>query len=736
MHFCIVTHAMKRSAKRNLALWLGFLAIAGRRGDAVAQGAWRLDDQPYRAVFYVPPEAGMHVLVRVQSGDGDEPASAFSVMDAEGKTLPFRVVGSEARAVVMLVGVGPDPGKEYSIYFGAAKSAPPPDPSLADPVPVCVAIYPSHAKGIPNTWEKMMHMVGVAGAPSGVFRQHAFGPVLQPDGRSSQRESPIVRLSTFVFCPAAGPYRWALDCPDTGYLFVDGELAASRLGERPRTGLESGPAMFLEQGVHSVEVFQKSSAPPAIRIGWQTPATSAVEPLPQTAVLGSAMAETVRVECKADSIHPGFEYALGRAYVFRGRPEVFVPVKFRDTSVVSGGQSVKARWEFGDGARQDEGKQAEYVFKRQAAFKAALVLTDATGREYRCERTVDCRMLLPLPVAVTAQLSGLPAVCFAEDRIEPVIAVASVGAPWLQLDIAWTVLRADGESLSSTQRVAAARQPLNFPIGLLTAGDVERVIWSVSHAGVPLESEAVSFLRPPFDATVEEVRGSALFGGAGDRSVLVPHHEAGRFRQPDLTLDQAYGRVLCLDDTLATSSPHGEAGSSVYYRTLARIVNGPDRPIVEYVALGAWYGAPSSHGPLLKLTETKAAMRAGGVDVVVLSVGMQDMVRETAVADFERHVAAMADIVSATHGVAAVLATPPPFGADPASVRPYAAAIHRVAQTRAMPVADLYSAFMNAGVGRRELFAENNDFEISARGHQLAARVIARAMLNGGDVAR
>jgi lysophospholipase L1-like esterase len=224
-----------------------------------------------------------------------------------------------------------------------------------------------------------------------------------------------------------------------------------------------------------------------------------------------------------------------------------------------------------------------------------------------------------------------------------------------------------------------------------------------------------------------EAHGERLHAADGKRVVLVPFRYADEYSQPPVELSQAFGTLACIDDSLAVSGTYGDFYETTYYRRLGKLINGPDRPIVNHQPLRGWSEESEVYGPLTRLLDAPAA--SDGADVIVLSVGLPDIAWDCPPDEFERHVAALVDLLSATKGCPVVLATPPPFRDTGSDVRLYAAAVQRVAQARDIPVADLYSAFMSAGEERDDLFVDKSDFVLSSRGHHLVARVMARAIL-------
>jgi hypothetical protein len=159
-------------------------------------------------------------------------------------------------------------------------------------------------------------------------------------------------------------------------------------------------------------------------------------------------------------------------------------------------------------------------------------------------------------------------------------------------------------------------------------------------------------------------------------------------------------------------------------------VDGPDRPIVRHAPLPDWESVPDAYGPFLKLVQIPRAV-ALGTDVVVISVALRDVLAGVDPDAFERQLAALGDLIAFSMDCPVLWVTPPPYPADPDRIRPYAAAIRRVADARRMPVADVYTAFIGMRSESRPLF-RRRDLALSASGQALAAQVIARALLGDG----
>ena len=149
--------------------------------------------------------------------------------------------------------------------------------------------------------------------------------------------------------------------------------------------------------------------------------------------------------------------------------------------------------------------------------------------------------------------------------------------------------------------------------------------------------------------------------------------------------------------------------------------------MITYASLPPWEKYPEAYGPLVKLVQVPALI-GRDTDVVALSIGLRDFTALGETAAFERQIAALSDIVAVSMKRSVVWVTPPPYPGQSGRVREFAAAIRRVADARRMPVADLYTTF--CGV-RNEMspFVSGQDLVLSEAGQNLAAQMIARALL-------
>jgi lysophospholipase L1-like esterase len=134
---------------------------------------------------------------------------------------------------------------------------------------------------------------------------------------------------------------------------------------------------------------------------------------------------------------------------------------------------------------------------------------------------------------------------------------------------------------------------------------------------------------------------------------------------------------------------------------------------------------------LLKLTACKSFPDLKP-DVVIVSLGHEDLARATTAAEYERHLAALADLIAGSWRTPLVLVTPPPYPDHTEAAKAYAAALRRTAAARSLPVADLFTAFIGLSEPGTHEFFQPDRMSLSQAGHNLAAQLIARTLMTPG----
>ena len=719
----------------NLQFLVLLLLLALSSSAAEFQPKWILPSQPSRCVFTAQGGAGACVLVSLPSRPGAEVAknSAIAAFDSDGTLLPHYVVHAGSSRVDLLVGIGLDAdARQYAVYYGGKDSkAGKPVETARDILPVRLEVLKPAVNNVPTSWAKMFYLVSNAGPPLQVARRATFGKVELFDDLPAEKKPRgrwIARLTSFVLCPQDGEYRFAVNCRDAGFVLVDGELAAEWPGEHDPGKWQRGPPLSLKAGPHRVEALNMCRPHLAMNVGWTLPGRDAIAPIPQSSWLTSREASDTRFEIMSKPIQPDFSFDIKPAYSFRGGAEVFIPVSFRNTTQCRVNSVLRCRWGFGAG-QEVEGDVVKRVFTARAVYKVTLETRDALGFTGTCEKTVDCRPIQPREYAAAFDLVDLPASCFAEDSVSPALRLVGLLPPGGTVDAVWEIRDRAGGSKVSSRTVTLGGEPVRLPLlpGKVEAGSLLSIHWQVKHSGVDIGAGTAKFMAPPFDELPARVVGDGVFGSNGAQLVFIPHRHPGLFTQRPISSRQAFGKLLCVDDFLATPALPNGTGATPFHRTLARIVDGPRNPVVQYAPSPLWELSPEAYGPLLKLLQVPAAV-GEGTDVVVLSIGLRDLTELKETAAFERLIAAVTDMVAATMKHPVIWVTPPPYASHPERAREFAAAIRRVADARRIPVADLYTTFRGM---REEVrpFARGRDLVLSEAGQTLAAQSIARALL-------
>jgi len=690
--------------------------------------AWHLAALPERAVLRSERIDSGFCVAEVTVGQDSDVA----VLDRNGGALPYRVVYADDRSTQLLVQWSGS-ADSFFVYYGPGmeETAGDPTPHLCDPSPVRASLYKLKGKGLPDTWDRMLYLHAGAGKPTKcVLLSDISHSVSLPrrDGQTTDKvRGSLAVLRTFLLCPHDGVYHFAIQWRYPVFLLVDGDRAGvfpdGDMGEE----WQRGPALFLREGLHELQVFACDAWRLALRVGWEVPGSDRVAGIPREALIAADKARTLRVERSNKILHPGFTHRVLRAYSFRGLPQVFVPVSLRSVSSDWMTRDVKCHWRFAGGAVA-HGASVTHVFSGAQKHRAVLQLRDSLGFTARHEARVDCRMAQPREYAVDFRPVLCPPVSYAPDVVEPCLRVSGTLPSDAELEVVWDTSFRPGFTRSERRSVSLATNPAFVPFTRSPAGALSEIRWRVLHQGHQLGGGLIRYLSPPFDAVPVRVDGTHMYSRDGVQLVLVPRRSGGGITQLRIPTRKAFGNVLCIDDFLAAPGLPGVERAKAFHRTLARIVDGPDKPHVTYHPVNGRRKFPDAYGMLSALVDASSAVE-DDTDVVIISIGLHSLLEERGPDRFERYLAALTDIIQTAMNKLVVLVTLPPYPPDPARVRPFAAAVKRVADARRIPVADLFTACLGAEPGAA-FFLDGSALTLSGDGQELAAEVIAGAMLS------
>jgi len=725
----------RRNAGRALAAAGAMLVLAAPAARAQQPDPpWRRPEHPRRAVVVPPAAPGAAFLVAIPAVEWAE-GEGFTVRGPSGRVLGARIVHRDAQTAWVLVGrEAPGECRPHEIYFGGPASDTSSD--LRDPDPVLFENWRPVGGNAPDSWARMAYMFSISSVLREPFRLPGFDRIdrLPPEGRfprgdrgDQRRRQPVglSRLSAWVLLPVGGRVRFVLDSDDPAFLLVDGRLAVSAPRGSPAAVWVEGEAIEVAAGVHRFEVYVASRGLSPLRVGWIPPGAVAPEAVGPDLLLCGASADQVRIERLDRTLQPDFVATPENAYGFVERHDFFQPVRFDNRSVNWLAENRVARWSFEDGLTA-EGDVVRQVFTRRGPWRATLELRDALGFVAAITREVDAPAAVPRLYALNAALERLPPVVFPGDRLDPWLRIEGDAPAAARFVLEWAWTGRDGETRVQSREITARQIPIRFPIGRFLASEAETLNWRLRHEGVTLFGETIRLAAAP--AAPLRVEGEALYAGS-ERVVLRPDDRARRPGQRRITLDDLFGNVLFLDDFLSRPGVALSDPGDAWHHRLARLLDGPDRPRVRLVHPPRAEREPEAWAPLLKFTlSPSAAMRQP--TLIAISIGLGDLLGGLNEEDYERQAAALTDVWIAATPAPVVWLTPPPYPGRVDGARAYAAAIRRIARARAVPVVDLFTAFIGAGaMGSPERFFEAGAPSLTPEGRELAAQVAARALL-------
>lgn len=719
--------------------WLASL-LFGAGPNAVALEdvlPWREPEAPYRAVFepLEPfPEVYLELPAEIEGHGPVERASAW-IGDRAVAFAVAEVAGGTLRAVVSGLD---EPSRDAALVvylFAGSEGVPIAPEAELPPVSRFVAATVARAAGrdAPPSWTAMRHVWMRRGAQEKAYRLEGFAP-FSGEGEGGwfpEKRGPrnyLARLTArFRLRAPLRRFRPALRAPTRAFARIDGAPAISAPPREAGEPWAIGEPQALTAGVHEIVVYQWCHKTIDVRLGMAAGENGSVKPFEAVEWLPPNPPPEYRGERLRFPLQPDMEVARSPAYGFAGVETLFTPVRLRNKTVSWLDEEVQAEW-FVDGARIGAGDDLGYVFAGEGPYRVTLRVVDPLG--FRGETVRDVAFSGPPAdeFQIDAGWRGLPPAAYPRDPLRPELWLAGACPEDLRFEVAVTNLTGEavggnGPELGDAE-IGVLRWSLSLQQGWgrvalrpVSAGDSRSFAWSVSHAGRLLVAGRVRFVRPPFrDAPVRAV-GDALFDARG-RVVYLPRRRAAETPAVRPVLGP---EGLCwIDGAMAPRHAFTtRAIETVVERlglALGMPASGPgtlDR--VDWESLVAGRAGADLAGSLAALAELPVRGRA-----VLISLGPEALRDGEPPDRFERRLAVMTGLLRDALGASPVLVTPPPRPGGEA-LRPYAEAVHRVADAHALPVADLYSVIR--GAEAPEGFVDEDG--LTEAGFALAGRLIA-----------
>lgn len=679
--------------------WLGGLLVVALAASAVAQApsavkarpAWNVAEATARLI--VTKEQDDFFLTRLPARTGDKPVAAVRAFVLTNEVMT-RVVWSDESQVTVMVDVrDAKRGQLVKIYAVPGDKRAEPGPStLVDPTPLRGRAQRTAGMDLPRSLaDVQMLETRVDGRPIWfTVSDSSKLPTTFKDWYRGDwtRKNHLVDLQTWLVIPVAGRYRFGLAGVASAWLLIDGRPVLEHPAHQPYDKWTSGEDVLLEPGLRRLQVRTVCRQEIDTGLAWKR----ADEPGAATNMVmltGGDLREG-RWETLDRIVHPFATAESGAAYRFAGVDEVFVPFTLKDGSSCWGTNHV-ARWHVRGGQELGSGVTVATVL-RKSQLPAGVTVTAAaaSGETASYEAVLAYDGPVWSEAEVSTRITGIPAACYVDDRVHPIIRVRTTAADGLPYDLVCDFEFTDGSRTNRTDQLVTDRGWARVHLSEMEAGTLARLSWSLRHHGVEVNRGAARFLREPFTCLPDTVSGETL--KCGDEFVVLVASKASRGDpvEPTDVLSGTNGVVL-LDGFIYDGA--ADRGDALPWRVLDL------REIEEREAAS---GA-SLLLPLASLNDIVPA------SVAVVAPSLQALSREGGTDGFERRLSALTGLLAGPAGGSprVVLVVPPPFdvlpgcgcqpGAEPcphaAEARPYAEMVVRVADAHGVETVDLFTAF-------------------------------------------
>ncbi len=694
-----------------------FLATA-----SLSMPLWSVPELPKRLTFIAPRETDAATLISVPPSVSNGVDSTYAIYDHNMMPVDFKQLHRDSDGTILLV--KSKKRHQYSVYYGSK------DPGvdnqsaefMTDSKPVLVKFYSTKAMGLPDTWQKMRHMLKREDRLLRTMHLSGFTRI-ETERERKDSTTYIVVMKSFLLCPTAGSHLFALDGCDGAFLTIDDKLAATSAARSHAGQWTTGKPIELEAGLHSLALYSicnSDNSKNIVRAGWMPPGETEVAELTSPDLVCASLAEPLRIEQINKTLHPSFSVRKSSSYSYRDCTPFFVPVRFRNQTGNWLDSDVQYSWDFGDGHTSLE-PVPRHVYMGPGKYKATMTIRDSLGFITNCARTVNCMDAMPTAYAVDFKIANLPAACYDSDRIMPYLHAFGSSPRSAKLQVECRVNLTDNSTALFRSGLSSAAMPTNMLLFTEKAENLDSIEWRVTDHGTVLKEGTIDFMRPPFNRIPTHIDGNRLFDDKGVQLVFVPHQFDDKYAQP---VPDDLSRIVHIDDWLFDSIENPDGFGNL----IGTKLDEAEPVTVVQHEMHAWERQPEAFGPLQKFIQIPRIL-VPGRDTAILSIGLKDIAFAAMEPPaFERHVAALSDLISATLNCTLLWTTPPSFASERTDVRPYAAGIKKIALTRRIPVADLFTAFSCSTNRSGKAGNRQHASRLSAEETGITAQIIARSV--------